>query len=81
MESLKVDLDSILEARVLVSETASIEPVEYIVWATLFSIATLPPPPQRERTKRHHIRYEEESEAQKKDHHEFEDGERASPID
>ena len=81
MESLREDLDIILEARVPESEDPSAEPGEDTVLASLFSIATMPPPPRQERENRHRNRDEEDSRAQKKESHEFAAARRASLID
>ena len=45
MESVPVDLDTILDARGLKSETPSAEPAMDTVLAAFFSTATVPPPP------------------------------------
>ena len=61
VESLREDLDTILEARVPESEAFSAEPAKDTVLAALFSTATVQPPPKRDRSKRHRVIYEEES--------------------
>ena len=45
VESLRADIDMILEARVPVSEAPSVEPDKDIVIATLFTTLEIPPPP------------------------------------
>ena len=45
VESLRADIDMILEDRVPVSEAPSAEPAEDIVMASLFATSEIPPPP------------------------------------
>lgn len=45
VDSLRVDIDTILEARVPESEAPSIEPDEDTVLAALFATSKIPPPP------------------------------------
>ena len=45
VEILREDLDTILEARVLVSEASSAETAEATMLASFFSTAIVPPPP------------------------------------
>ena len=52
VDSLRTDIDMILEARVPESETLSTEPAEETVMAALFSSSEIPPPPPREHAKR-----------------------------
>ena len=52
IESLRADLDTIQEARVLEFEAPSAEPIEDIVLAALFSTTAVPPHPLREHAKR-----------------------------
>ena len=59
--SLRADIDTILEARVLESEAPSIEPAEDTVLAALFATSEIPPPPPRENTKRRTGREEDEA--------------------
>ena len=51
VDSLRLDIDMILEARVPESETLSTEPAEETVMAALFSSSEIPPPPPREHAK------------------------------
>ena len=52
VESLRADIDMILEARVPESEAPSAEPAEDIVMVALFATSEIPPPPPREHAKR-----------------------------
>ena len=52
VDSLRADIDTMLEARLPESEAPSIEPAEEIVLAALFASSEIPPPPPRESTKR-----------------------------
>ena len=52
VDSLRADINMILEARVLEPETPSVEPAEDTVLATLFATSEVPPPPPRESAKR-----------------------------
>ena len=52
VDSLRADIDTILEARVPESEAPSIEPAEEIVLAALFATSEIPPPFPRESAKR-----------------------------
>ena len=65
IESLRADIDMILEARVPESEAPSVEPSEDIVMAALFATLEIPPPPPRELAKRRRGRAEDEERAQK----------------
>ena len=47
VESLREDIDMILEARVPESKSPSAEPSENIVMVALFSTSEIPPPPPR----------------------------------
>ena len=51
VESLRTDVDMILEARVPEFEASS-EPAEDTVMAALFATSEIPPPPPREHAKR-----------------------------
>ena len=51
VDSLRVDIDTILEARVL----ESVEPAEDTVLAALFATSEIPPPPPRESAKRRRV--------------------------
>ena len=48
VESLRIDIYMILEARVPESESPSTEPAEDTVMTTLFATVEIPPPPPRE---------------------------------
>ena len=52
VDSLRADIDTILEARVLESEVPSVEHAEDTVLATLFAPSKIPPPSPREHAKR-----------------------------
>ena len=52
VDSLRTDINMILEARVPESEAPSAEPAEDIVMAALFATSKIPPPPPRENDKR-----------------------------
>ena len=80
MEIHRVDLDTILEARVPESEASSADPAEDTMLASLFSTTYVPPPPQQKCAKRHQTRDEDESRALK-EHHELEAARRASLSD
>ena len=60
LESLRADLDMILEARVPVSEARSTEPAEDTMLAALFATSEIPPPSSREHDKRNMGREEDE---------------------
>ena len=45
VDSLRADIDTILEARVPESEAPSVDPVEDTVLAALFATSEIPPPP------------------------------------
>ena len=53
VDSLCIDIDMILEARVPESEAPSAEPAEDTVMAALFATSEILPPPPREHAKRH----------------------------
>ena len=76
VDSLRADIDTILEARVPDSEAPSVEPAEDTVLAALF-ITEIPPPPPRESAKRRRGRVEDEARARKKEHREMEAARRA----
>ena len=61
VDSLRADIDTILEARVPESEAPSVEPAEDTVLAALFAIFDIPPPPPRESAKRRRGRAEDEA--------------------
>ena len=52
VDSLRADIDTILEARVPESEAPSVEPAEETVLAALFATSDIPPPPPLESGKR-----------------------------
>ena len=60
MESLRADLDTIMEA-------PSGEPVEDTVLVAILSTTIVPPPPPRDHAKRQRVREEDESRAWKKE--------------
>ena len=66
VDSLRADIDTILEARVPESEAPSVEPAEDTVLAALFATSEIPPPPPREHSKRPRGRAEDEARAQKR---------------
>ena len=78
VDSLRADIDTILEARVPVSEATSVEPVEDTVLAALFTALKIPPPPSREHSQRLRGRAEDEVRARKKEHREMEAARKAS---
>ena len=59
VESLRADIDMILESRVQESEAPSAEPAEDTVLASLFATFEIPPPPPREHAKRRRGRVED----------------------
>ena len=81
VESLRADIDMILEARVPESEAPSAEPAEDTMMATLFATSEIPPPPPREHAKRRRGREEDEARARKKERREMEAARRASLAD
>ena len=81
VDSLRADINTILEARVPESEASSAEPAEDTVMATLFATSEIPPPPPREHAKRRRGREEDEARAQKKESREMEATRRASLAD
>ena len=78
VDSLRVDIDTILEARVPESEAPSIEPTEDTVLAVFFATSEIPPPPPRESAKRRRGRAEDEARARKKERREMESARRSS---
>ena len=78
VDSLHVDIDMILEARVPESEALSVEPAKDTVMAALFATSEIPPPPPREHAKKRMDREEDEVRARKKERHEMEAARRAS---
>ena len=61
VDSLRADIDTILEARVPESEAPSVEPAEDTVLAALFVTSEIPPPPPREHAKRRRGRAKDEA--------------------
>ena len=78
VESLRADIDMILESWVPESEAPSAEPAEDTVMAAFFSTSEIPPPPPREHAKRRRGREEDEARSQKIEHREMETVRRAS---
>ncbi len=81
VDSLRADINTILEARVQDSETPSVEPAEDTVLAALFSTSKIPQPPPRESAKRHRGQAEDKARARKKEHREMEATRRTSLAD
>ena len=77
VNSLRADIETILEARVPESEAPSVEPAEDTVLAALFATSEIPPPPPQEHSKRRRGRAEDEARARKKGCHEMEAARRA----
>ena len=78
VDSLRADINMILEARVLEPEAPSVEPVEDTVLAALFATSEVPPPPPRESAQRRRGRAEDEERARKKERREMEAARRDS---
>ena len=78
VDSLRADIDTILEARVPESEAPSVELAEDTVLAALLATSEIPPPPPREKAKRRRVRAEDEARARKREHREMEAATRAS---
>ena len=78
VDSLRANIDTILEARVPESEAPSIEPAEDTVLAALSATSEIPPPPPREHAKRRRGRAEDDARARKKERREMEAARRAS---
>ena len=72
VDSLRADIDMILEARVPESEAPSVEPVEDTMLAVLFTTSEIPPPPPREHAKSRRGRAEDEARGRKKERREME---------
>ena len=81
VDSLRAEIDTILEARVPESEAPSVEPAEETVLAALFATSEIPPPPPREHAKRRRGRAEDEARARKKERREMEAARKASLAD
>ena len=67
VDSLRANINTILEARVPESQAPCVEPAEDIVLAALFATSEIPPPPPREHAKRLRGRAEDEARARKKE--------------
>ena len=80
VDSLRADIDTILEARVPDSEAPFVEPVEDTVLEALFT-TEIPPPPPRESAKRRRGRAEDEARARKKERREIEAARGASLVE
>ena len=78
VDSLRADINTILEARVPEYEAPSVEPAEDTVLAALFATSEIPPPPAPENAKRRRDRVEDEARARKKERGEMEAARRAS---
>ena len=78
VDSLRADIDTILEARVPESEAPYVKPAEDTVLAALFTTIEILAPPPREHAKRHSDRAEDEARARKKERREIEAARRAS---
>ena len=78
IESLRADIDMILESRVPESEAPSAVPAEDTMMAALFATSEIPPPPPRKHAKRRRGREEDKSRARKKERREMEVERRAS---
>ena len=77
VDSLRADIDTILEAKVRESKDNSVEPAEDTVLAALFTTIEILAPPPREHAKRHSDRAEDEAQARKKERREMEAARRA----
>ena len=78
VDSVRANIDTILEARVPEFEAPFVEPAEDTVFASLFATSEIQPPPPREHVKRRRGRVEDEARAQKKGRQEMEAARRAS---
>ena len=61
VESLRADIDMILQARVPEPDAPSTAPAEDTVMAALFATSEIPPPPPREHAKRRRGREEDKA--------------------
>ena len=61
LDSLRIDIYTIIEPRVPEFEAPSIEPAEDVVLAALFATSEIPRPPHREHAKRRRGRAEDEA--------------------
>ena len=78
VESLRADIDMILEARVPESDAPCVEAADDTVLAALFANYEIPPSPPRDNAKMCRGREEDEARARKKEHREIEAARRAS---
>ena len=78
VDSLRADIDTILEARVPESEAPSVEPAEDTILAALFTTSEIPPTSPRVSAKRRRGRAEDEARARKMERREMEAARRAS---
>ena len=78
VDSLRANIDTILEARVPESEAPSVEPAEDTVLAALFATSEIPPPPPQENAKRRRGQAEDEARVWKNERREMEAVRRAS---
>ena len=67
VDSLRADIDTILEDRVSECMAPSVEPAEDTLLATLFATSNIPPPPPREHAKRRRGRAEHEARTRNKE--------------
>ncbi|TMX01568.1 hypothetical protein EJD97_024277 [Solanum chilense] len=81
VDSLRADINMILEPRVPESEAPSLVLAADTMMAALFATSEIPPPPTREHAKRHRGREEDESRSQNKECREMEAVRRASLFD
>ena len=81
VNSLRADIDTILEARVPESEAPSVEPVEDTMLAVLFTTLEIPPSPPREHAKSRRGRAEDEARGRKKERREMEAARRSLLAD
>ena len=81
VESLRADIDMILEARVPESDAPCVEAADDTVLAALFANYEIPPSPPRDNAKMCRGREEDEARARKKEHREIEAARRASISD
>ena len=81
VDSLRADIDMILEARVPEFEAPSVEPAEDTVLVALFATSEIPQHPPREHAKRRRGREEDEARARKKESRDMEAARRASLVD
>ena len=78
VDSLRADIDTILEARVPEFEAPSVEPAEDTMLATLLAALEIQPPPPQKHAKRRTGRVEDEARSWKKERREIEATRRAS---